>query len=831
MSTTATRDVPASAAPAQPEARSGAHRALLAAAGPCLIVVAVLIALRGFVLGGHLTDQHPDILSFVLPRLAFLGRSLRAGHIPLWNPFEMTGTPYVADPQSGWLYALPSLAFMFLSPGAAMNTFIVANPIIAGLGLYAFLRMEKLSRTAATVAGLSISMAIAASAIAISMPFAGAMAWTSVTLVGASGYARTTRWSRRCVWIAVGAFGWGQVANAHMSHGLGMCTLVVVAYLGANVIRAAKEGGSAGRRATLLGLLFLVALPLANFAIFLPRLAFLSRSSLQGGYGNLPGSVSAGANRAPIAANGVWSGWPFALGAAPGAYVGSLVLVCVPAALRTKRFRALAATFASVGILVYVLTLNLLVTAEWFRTTVLEFPFGAVYLHNPGRLRYLMYFVVAVLGAIGLQSFLDRPLPWRRAVRWLAAGAALWLILPLALGANVLNFLPLFAMLIVSVPLALALSERRAWALWVIPLFLAVELTGGAIASSITDGGPRYTGLESGEHANVAPEPLAWPDVRADAFLRPGEFATFLRSTQDRYLVWAPPAAYFVKGYLWTQGQADWPALENERGTLFGAHDVLGYNPVQLPGYWSYIRATNRLFVFYNAAVINKPTIEDIRLLGVRYLIVPQGVAPPVPGRVVRQESGYDLVEVDGAEPRASVVTDWSVAPDPDAALNQTVVPGFDPATTAVLDRSPGIQPEPAGNGALITPSTSLTPTSATYSERAPEDVTVIVDAPSNALVVVRNNWDVGWHATVDGNPAPVLVADAFRQAVPVPPGHHIVRLTYADPRVGRGLMASAITWAAILLGGIAALILERRRRRSANDRDASGDVAAASND
>jgi hypothetical protein len=814
MSTTATRKAPARAPSAHPEARSTARRALLAAAGPCLIVVAVLVALRGFVLGGHLTDQHPDILSFVLPRLAFLGRSLRAGHVPLWNPFEMTGTPYIADPQSGWLYALPSVAFTLLSPGAAMNAFIVANPVIAGLGLYAFLRMERLSRTAATVAGLSIAMAMAASAIAISMPFAGAMAWTSVTLVGASGYSRTTRWSRRCLWLGVGAFAWGQVASAHMSHGLGMCTLVVVTYLAANVIRAAKEGRRAGRRAALLGLLFLVALPLANLAIFLPRLAFLSRSSLQGGYGNLPGSVQAGANRAPIAANGVWSGWPFALGAAPGAYVGSIVLVCVPAALRTKRFRALAATFAGVGLVVYVLTLNVLVEAEWFRTTVLEFPFGAVYLHNPGRLRYLMYFVVAVLGAVGVQSFLDRPLPWRRALRWLAAGVVLWLVLPLVFGAHPLNFLPLLGTLLVAVPLVLALSERRAWALWAIPVFLAFELTGGAVASSLTDGGPRFTGLESGEHANVAPEPLAWPDVRASAFLEPGAFARFLGSRQDRYLTWAPPAAYFVKGYLWTQDQGDWPALENERGTLFGAHDVLGYNPVQLPGYWSYVRATNRLFVFYNASVINQPTIEDLRLLGARYLIVPEGVSPPVPGTVIRQSSGYDLVDVAGAEPRASVVGDWTVVPDPDRALAQTVAPGFDPAETAILNRSPALTPTP---GAVAG--------TASYSEATPEDVTVHVDAPSDSLVVVRNNWDVGWHATVDGRPAPVLVADAFRQGVPVRAGEHTVRLTYTDPRVGRGVAASTIAWAAILLGGLVALVLERRRR-PAGDADAPDDIA-----
>jgi len=56
----------------------------------------------------------------------------------------------------------------------------------------------------------------------------------------------------------------------------------------------------------------------------------------------------------------------------------------------------------------YLLTLDLLVGAGWFRDLVLGLPFGDVYLHNPGRLRYLIVLVVPVLGALGLQSFLDR---------------------------------------------------------------------------------------------------------------------------------------------------------------------------------------------------------------------------------------------------------------------------------------------------------------------------------------------------------------------------------------------------------------------------------------
>ena len=80
--------------------------------GPLLITGSVLFALRGFVFDGGLTNQHPDLLTFWLPRWSFLGDSVAAGRIPLWNPFEMAGYRFAADPQSGWLYAPPMRAVL-----------------------------------------------------------------------------------------------------------------------------------------------------------------------------------------------------------------------------------------------------------------------------------------------------------------------------------------------------------------------------------------------------------------------------------------------------------------------------------------------------------------------------------------------------------------------------------------------------------------------------------------------------------------------------------------------------------------------------------------------
>jgi len=121
-------------------------------AGPALIVLAVLVVDHAFV-GGLVTNQHEDVIGLTLPTYCFLGKTLATGHIPLWNPYTLAGVPFAADPQSGWTYLPAMLLFSTMSCGRAIRWYIVLQPVLAGLGIYAFLRSERCSRPAATVGG------------------------------------------------------------------------------------------------------------------------------------------------------------------------------------------------------------------------------------------------------------------------------------------------------------------------------------------------------------------------------------------------------------------------------------------------------------------------------------------------------------------------------------------------------------------------------------------------------------------------------------------------------------------------------------------------------
>ncbi len=805
---TATRAVPTPPTTAPSAERpSRARRLVVAAGGPALIVASVLVALRGFAFLPLLTNQHPDILTFWLPRSCLLGDALRAGHVPLWNPFEMAGTPFAADAQSGWL-SLPTMALSWaFGCGDGLRAQIVLNPILAGLGLWWFLRKEGLGRLAATAGGLSLAMAIAASVVAISMPFAGTLAWTPLALVGASGFFTSDGW-RRFGWLALSAFAWGQVAATHLSHGLLICTALVGAYVVARAVQEVRAGSLRARTAVLIGLGFLAFLPLANLAILVPRIVLVDRSSLRVGYGALKGTVPlvTSPEERPIPDHGVWSAWPLALASTPGAYVGAAILLAIPLAFRDRARRHLVWAVASVGVASYVLTLTFLVGAGWFRAAVARLPFGDVYLHNPGRLRYAAFLVVPVLGAIGLQSLFDRRPSFPQARRWLAVGAGVFLVLPLVLGAKPQRLVVFAIGVVVATLLVRALATGRRWAAGALVAALCAELLAGALWSSAYHGGTVYLGLEGSDHPALLHGPVRWPDVDLNAYLRPGPIAREIAARGDgRYLAWIQPAAVFNKGYLFSQGENDWPALLLGRAVVFGLHDALGYSPIQVQRYWTYIRATDRLPVFYNAAVIQEPSLEDVRLLGVRYLIfhVGQPALPRVTGDVVASEDGYRLLRIDGAEPRVSVVPAWTVVADGGIALEAVLRPGFDPAATAYVEGDP-----------KISPVEGTTPGTATYREERPEDVRIDVTANGPSLVLVRNAWERGWSATVDGRPARLVRADSFLQAVPVTAGHHEVRLVYREPAIGEGLLGSAVAWGMFAVALAGAIFSARRARR-----------------
>ncbi len=80
-----------------------------------------------------------------------------------------------------------------------------------------------------------------------------------------------------------------------------------------------------------------------------------------------------------------------------------------------------------------------------------------------------------------------------------------------------------------------------------------------------------------------------------------------------------------------------------------------------------------------------------------------------------------------------------------------------------------------------------------------PERVGFKVDLPKPGILVVSESAYPGWYATLDGKPTRWVTADFVLRAVEVPPGRHVVRFTYQPRSVRRGLWISALGLFAIL--------------------------------
>ena len=130
---------------------------------------------------------------------------------------------------------------------------------------------------------------------------------------------------------------------------------------------------------------------------------------------------------------------------------------------------------------------------------------------------------------------------------------------------------------------------------------------------------------------------------------------------------------------------------------LFGIQDSMGYSPVQLTRYWSWIRAVNQTPVFYNAAILHYPTLQEMQMLAVRYVIVPRDRRPPFRSIAVANSGKYALRIVERAAPRVRSFTNWTVVRDGASALRAVTGRGFKARRTLVLQRRPDIRPMAGG--------------------------------------------------------------------------------------------------------------------------------------
>ena len=95
-----------------------------------------------------------DLLHAMLPYRAFLGDSLREGHFPLWMPGVWSGTPFLAQIETGALWPPGLLLYGLLDPFRALNLSFALDSLLAAGGSWVLARRVGRAPAGAALAGL-----------------------------------------------------------------------------------------------------------------------------------------------------------------------------------------------------------------------------------------------------------------------------------------------------------------------------------------------------------------------------------------------------------------------------------------------------------------------------------------------------------------------------------------------------------------------------------------------------------------------------------------------------------------------------------------------------
>ena len=781
-----------------------------------LLVILTLVAVWDLVVGGTVVGK--DTITQYYTWHSYLGERLRAGDVPGWNPHQFSGAPFAGDPLSGWSYLPAMILFTALPVSAAAKGYLFVHLLLAGLFAYALARVLRMNLAGALLAAVAyeFNVFIYWRNLCCS-PYASVMAWLPLAILGVELAVRSTRWPERGLWLGVGGLALSQILAAWPGQGSYYALLALGGYVAYRALLFPPEN-TRGLRGRVLGslihgggvLLFGFGLAAAGL---LPRLEYQTLSTLADGYGNIEGVRAA------------WGGWTsddWKRLPAPGLiYPGLTVLVLALAAPLVARTRHAAPFFLLLSLFALVLSTpdgtvlhsalySLLPGFEWMHP------------HGPGRIKVILYLGLALLagatvsrlGERGAGSLVAVP----AATSLLLAACVVALLAtegpPAGLGVGV-SVVSLSALAVANACVAAyALSpkgRRGAVLLMVLVLFVDLLVAGRATVAERAD-------------ADLGKDLVK---VDLSRYFEPTGAARFLRSEVEE-----EPARYF--GYGPRRMGDGWSFNYNNRfaeretssllasnmGTPLGLQSIQGYNAVHIARYDAFMEALNgRTQGYHNADVVSRGLDSPLLdLLNVRYMVVPADVDPDQDGLRSLKEAHPtvyedDLVEVldnRDALPRAWIVHSAREA-SPSETLEQLGSGAVDPRETALLERRPpdlAVPDDPAADRATVT-----------EYEADSMSLKTVTGAPG--LLVLSEPYYPAWKAYVDGEPAPLYVADHALRAVPVPAGEHSVELRYESWTLRTGLAVSLAAYLALALLVISAA----RRRRRGTDKSSTTDA------
>lgn len=711
---------------------------------------------------GH---ENAELYDRVYPVFQYGFNRLRDGELPLWNPGQLCGAPFQADPQTGLFQPLNAV-FLFLETGQAMALHVFLCLFFAGCGFLCFSRAAGIKYVPGVFGGIAFAFC-GSTAAAMSHPeLAAALAWTPVLFWAIRDYARAPRYGMTVlggIVIALLMLSGSPVLAAAML-AVAMPYAVLRAMLGSEETETPPSRGW-----LLLGYVCMVGIGIALSAVqWLPSVYWLRElDSPQAVLWRLDLAGEAVGRLADLPRH--------LLLASPGilprlGYPGVAALLMVPAAWFHRNARPEALFFSVAGVLCFI------AATLGDRFPGLAFPFEVFYL--PGS------FSLAVLAALGLDRLTTPGRDPRAPHIW--APICLMLILAAFLlygGSNAVRGRALLAAMMLLPFFVFRLRWIGAAAALALSSLLFVDLY---IAS-----------------VNHYQHPIMEPPLG-------GTPSEILRQTEEaaldgRVIISAHPLNVSIPANLGmltpvrvaggaripvTPDQARWWA---NLGPPETPPDTRVVSPEAAhPGLLNYMAVRAVLAMADGPLAPDRWRPEGLRL------------------RPVNTTDKAGLYINESALPRLKWTPSWRVVEDVETAMALLTDPEFDPRRECVVTlggldplQLESTMPRPKPDEALH--ETSTVPLQ--ISEDMPERVVIECNAPRPGIVMLADTFAPGWTATLNGAPVPILQTNGLFRGVAVPGGPHRIEFQYRPLPFWIGLSVSLAALTILLLGGFLSLI------------------------
>jgi hypothetical protein len=743
-----------------------------------------------------------DAIQQFYPWRQYAGQSLRSGLVPLWNPYELCGNPFVGNNQSAvfypetWLHAL-------MPTERALGWATVLHFFASGALMYWFLRVLRLRRPAALIGAIAFMFNGFFVGWLCLPSFRSVPAWLPGMLAAFELTARRRHWQ----WLALCAL---LVGLQFLAGNLHISLLVLIVFVAYVLFRSAQVLLTGERRAALAlagGAAVAVLVGILVAAIQLLPVVELAPMSSRAG-GSPYTAMLTLATPWPLLLTGLmpdlfgnpvdYNHWGAELGRVYRAYtettwyVGVLPWLLLAAPFLRLRQSSPPEGGGARGLAtpVFWLAMLLLGIALAFGTPVYALFYylvpGAKALSGLGRAIVISTTALSVLSALGLDALLQLCSDGRGAQVRTYAAIAGGVLAAIGLLAGGLVWVRTGA-LEESLPGLGAYTSGQ-----IMRFALLLALSAAAIALLSTKRRPAVVAL-----VLVLSADLYLYVAKFTPATRP-EYLHIRTSTVD--LIRADPAPVRILSL----GRDAIRRMAPNTPMIVGLQDIQGSDSLEVGVYRRLLNAVCHPLGGSGEAGAGfpqpDPSLPAVGLLGAKYVIsgLDLGDAPDL--TLISTSEGR-LYRNLRACPRAFTVGDGETVATPDEALQRVISPDFDASKVAVFAASdaPRGESPPHAQAAC------------TVSYAGPDRATVAGNFRPGDVLLLADTYYPGWRAYQDGRECPILRADYALRAVRIDQPCERIDFVYLPASFRTGAFASLCALG--LLAGIAASVLARRRR------------------